>query len=689
MKRLAIFVLVALTTMVSAQVSPAVAFRRAMETETVKGDLKAAIQQYQHVVESGDRALAAQALVRMAECHRKMGDNAAREIYERVLREFRDQQEPVRLARARLESALSNAARSNSLTLRALPNSNVSPGTVSADGRYFTFVSWDDGNLYLRDLTTGVDRAITKRDDFSLHQAAISRDNRFVAFSASARGCDGKATNLGPAALCLVTVEGPAIRPVRTLLSTEDIGEIAPMDWSPDGRTIAVSLRRRDRSAQIGLVTVASGSLNVLHSLDWRGPNRIFFSPDGRDVVFDLPVSDTSEHRHVVMLSTDGARSITAAAHPSQNIAMGWTPDGSELLFASDRGGSLSLWAQLFEDRQPRGLPRLIRSDIGGAWSAGVTRGGALYFSVRRSDRDVIVGNLDLQTGMQVATPTRPIQRYVGTNLAADWSPDGKQLAYISQRGFNPTNNTGRIIGIRSMADGVERELYPKLLYFGPLDWAPDGRALLTAGTDIKGRTGVFEIDVRSGEAALVVEAPLNAHPQWSPDRRHIFYRRTPGDLNDWTLIERNLSSGAERAIARGAFGFYSVSPDGTLLVATVGGVAPARAPALAVIRVDTGEVKELLRVSAPRSFPPYIAPQWTPDGRSVLVIKRAPNELWLVPTNGAPRKIEVDDWGWGPGSNSQMSIHPDGRQITYLGGVLSTQVVVLENFLPSPVARR
>ena len=29
----------------------------------------------------------------------------------------------------------------------SLGNSNVSPGTVSPDGRYFTFVSWDDGNL--------------------------------------------------------------------------------------------------------------------------------------------------------------------------------------------------------------------------------------------------------------------------------------------------------------------------------------------------------------------------------------------------------------------------------------------------------------------------------------------------------------------------------------------------------------
>ena len=104
----------------------------------------------------------------------------------------------------------------------------------------------------------------------------------------------------------------------------------------------------------------------------------------------------------------------------------------------------------------------------------------------------MVVANFDLETGRQVAQTTRPIQRYVGYNFLADWSHDGQYLVYVSQRGFNPTDNTGRLVQIRSMADGEERELVPKLLYFGAIDWAPDGRVLLTAGTDIKGRNGVF-----------------------------------------------------------------------------------------------------------------------------------------------------------------------------------------------------
>ena len=65
-----------------------VALRAAMETETVKGDLKGAIEQYRKIAEGKDRALAAKALVGMAECYQKLGDAESRKIYERVVKEF-------------------------------------------------------------------------------------------------------------------------------------------------------------------------------------------------------------------------------------------------------------------------------------------------------------------------------------------------------------------------------------------------------------------------------------------------------------------------------------------------------------------------------------------------------------------------------------------------------------------------
>ena len=49
------------------QARPEALLRAAMETETVKGDLKGAIEQYRAIAQTADRSLAAQALLRMAE----------------------------------------------------------------------------------------------------------------------------------------------------------------------------------------------------------------------------------------------------------------------------------------------------------------------------------------------------------------------------------------------------------------------------------------------------------------------------------------------------------------------------------------------------------------------------------------------------------------------------------------------
>ena len=659
---------------------------RAHHKATVDGDLPGAIEEYKRIVATAgaNRAIAAQALVRMAECFQKLGDTEAQKIYERLAREFSDQPEAA-IARDRLRTAPSASA---GVMLRALPRSGGLPGTISSDGRYMTFTDWNnDGKLVLRDLRTGTDRPVADRPDFNIGLSAISRDAALVAYQAHGGGCDGKGKF---PALCLVSLAQSERPTSSVLVMSEDIIEIAPMAWSADRRTIAVSLRRQDRTAQVGLVSVPDGSVRVLQSVDWRGPTRIFFSPDGRDLVFDLPANDTTDDRNIVVLSVDGSRALTAVEHPSQNIAMGWTPDASELLFASDRGGTMGLWAQPFAGGRPQGASHLIRGDLGGAWSLGVTTDGALYFGVRKNDRDISIATVDLETGKQLASPVRPIRRFVGTNIMPDWSNDGRYLAYVSQRGFNPTNNNGRLIGIRDMTAGAERELHPKLLYMGPISWSPDDRTLLTAGTDIKGRSGVFTIDARTADVAFVVAGTVGAAPQWSGDGKRVFYRAQAEGERVSRLIERDLITGAERLIYTGNFAVFSVSPDGRSIALIVGDIRNAHGDAVIEIDVQSGASRDLLRGGVSERFAPYIAPRWTPDGRAVLVRKRSPNELWLVPTAGAlPRRVEFDAADLVFGQVAQFSVHPDGRRIAFLSGSLTSEVVVLENFLPARANRQ
>ena len=83
----------------------------------------------------------------------------------------------------------------------------------------------------------------------------------------------------------------------------------------------------------------------------------MFFSPDGRDLAYDLPASDTSHQRDVFVLAVDASREIPVVVHSSNDVVMGWSPDGRQLLFASDRrSGAMGLWlrASPIESRRAR-----------------------------------------------------------------------------------------------------------------------------------------------------------------------------------------------------------------------------------------------------------------------------------------------------------------------------------------------
>src|ERR1035437_4950768 len=113
----------------------------AKNTELVDGNMGAAIKQYGAIVSKygkTDRAAAAAALVRMAECYRKTGDAEARKTYERVVREYPEQREAVAEARAWLGGATAPETEIGTHRVWAHASARV-VGGLSPDGRYIAY----------------------------------------------------------------------------------------------------------------------------------------------------------------------------------------------------------------------------------------------------------------------------------------------------------------------------------------------------------------------------------------------------------------------------------------------------------------------------------------------------------------------------------------------------------------------
>ena len=100
-----------------------------------------------------------------------------------------------------------------------------------------------------------------------------------------------------------------------------------------------------------------------------------------------------------------------------------------------------------------------------------------------------------------------------------------------------------------------------------------------------------------------------------------------------------------------------------------------------------SGEARELLRVRAPERMS---LGGWLPDDHTLLAVRWTPrpspleprnDTLWRVPIGGeapAPTGLTMD-------ALRDISVHPDGRRITFNAGFKQAEQWVMENLLPKP----
>ncbi len=643
---LSILALVAVAvTFAAAQIDTArTMLEAARKTEVVDGDLKGAIEQYKKIVASAgtNRPLAAQALVRMAECYQKLGDADAQKIYERVVRDYADQKEAWADARARLATLQSPAPAQASQTVRLAWSGQDAFGSVygsiSPDGRYLTFLDRGSRGLAVRDLRESTSRVLAQGSG-SMFYAAFSPDGRQVAYAWATQS--GKTIQYD-LRIHSVTA-GEATQP-RIVYRNEETSAIRPFGWTPDGAHVLVLRSLKDGTNQIAMVGIPDGSVRVLKSLTWNYTT-MSLSPDGRYIAYDALSGGNTAPSEIFVLAVDGSRETLVVQGPAGNGSPLWSPDGSRILFLSDRTGNNSLWAVPIAEGKPKGPAELVKADIGRVRLQGITRGGTLYYLVNGVLRSNIY-TAELDAAMKATRPPAVVtDRFINSNSAPTWSPNGRSLAYLSSRGRGAGGAGATVLVIRTVMTGEERDIpLPKEVLTGNLvpapRWFPDGQSLLVLGYLSRGGGLFYRMDVASSKAEVVREAKgvsgnggLGASAI-SLDGRTIFYIASASDpfAGDSNLIRFEIDSRRETVLKTGAFNSLALSPDGTQLVlhsfdGTPGGCH------LEVMPVGGGESREVVRFGD--CNPNQLT--WSPNNDLLFVRggNSAPNVLWRVPAAG------------------------------------------------------
>jgi TolB protein len=194
-------------------------------------------------------------------------------------------------------------------------------------------------------------------------------------------------------------------RPVQTLASF--VGINSSPGWSPDGRFLALTLSK-DGNPEIYVLTVATGVLQRLtrHAGIDTEPA---WAPTGQQIAF---VSDRAGQPRIFVMDRDGANvhPITTSGFHTQPR---WSPKGDSIVY-TQRAGTHDLWAISPSGSTPRPLTSGQGDNQGASWSPD---GRHLAFQSNRNGRwQVFVMSID-------GSMTTRITQGTTEATSPSWSP--------------------------------------------------------------------------------------------------------------------------------------------------------------------------------------------------------------------------------------------------------------------------
>jgi Tol biopolymer transport system component len=674
-------------------------FQQALVKERADGDLRGAIAIYDQIARefASDRALTAKALVQMGECYEKLGSTEAERAYQRVVREYSDQNDLVARARSRL-AALERAARASEepriTTRRVSAGLNAGAHDATPDGKHLVWGDYQGTmNLAAREVATGANRYLTDDARYTptwatAYGGRVSPDGKRVAHGYSEQDQGGS--------LRVVGMDGENLRE----LLREKGCWVQPYGWTSDGQQIAArwdcwSDSNPDGTFEIVLVSASDGTVRVVGSVpSSRYAFRSWLSPDDRYLVYGGPVEQEDGNADIWLLPLDGRGEVPLIQHPANDRLLGWVPGTSHVLFLSDRDGTWDLWAASVRDGAVEGPPRKVQRDIGAVGSVGFSGSGSFFYSVFTRWFTTSIAPFDTATGTASLESVTPL---LGSNRGPTWSPDGEYLAFVTEP-QPPTSKSGTL-HVRHLATGEERELATHLLVRRMAGWSRDGRTISVVARDDTtqdpGYEGaLYSVDVESGAVAPILDFPGGAG--WPDGLRAVWaggdaiiYSTYDDDARDGRLVWRDLESGRERELHRDSLlaTILDLAPDGRHLVFGIrSSISPGadgigNGGRLLVMDLEDESTRALVVMDESG----YVdGVQWSPSGEYVLFTRRTGEDdqrrtevFRVAASGGEPEPL----WTFGEGKwGSWFELSPDGRHIALTSYTQETEIWVMEN---------
>jgi len=227
-------------------------------------------------------------------------------------------------------------------------------------------------------------------------------------------------------------------------------------------------------------------------------------------------VSNRDGNSEIYLMDYDGANQTRLTFNKVDDISPAWSPDGRMIAYTSYQSLSAGLYfLQVYEGR------RITVSVRGGNFSPSWSPDGKklAFMSTMDGNSEIYVADVDEDSLKRGTVRIKRLTFNNGIDTAPTWSPTGRQMAFVSDRGGTP-----QIYTMDAEGSNVIRVSFGGSTHHDSPAWSPAGDRIVFVAR-VENAFDLYVLDLRTQQIAKLTESKArNESPSWSPDGRHIVF---------------------------------------------------------------------------------------------------------------------------------------------------------------------